>query len=197
MKNKYKITEMDRVKLFGMKNLMLENDLIKLEDSGIDLEHKKTLLGEGVVDVELFELDILKSAKKMADFYVLYYGIENTIRRLINGRLKEKYGADWWDHHVPPTLQGEVEKRIQKERDSVMSMRSDDPLTYTTLGELIEIFKHNWVDFSDTIRSQKALIRVLSQLNQLRGIVAHSCELPEDEIERFEITIKDWFRIQT
>jgi len=187
----------DDVKLFGMHNLMLESELSKLEDAGIQIEHAKTIQKAEVVDVELFENDILQEARKMADFYVLYYSLENSIRRLISERLAEKHGPTWWKGKVPPALQAEVEKKQKEERDTTMSIRSEDPLTYTNFGELIGIFDANWVDFSDTLRSQKAMQQILSQFNKIRNVVAHSCELNEDEITRFKLLVKDWFRIQS
>jgi Swt1-like HEPN len=187
----------DDVKLFGMHNLLLESELNKLEASGVQIEHTKTIQKAEVVDVDLFESDILQEARKMADFYVLYYSLENSIRRLISERLSEKHGPNWWKSRVPSGLQSEVEKKQKEERDTIMSIRSDDPLTYTNFGELIPVFDANWSDFSDTLRSQKAMQQILSQFNKIRNVVAHSCELNEDEITRFQLLVKDWFRIQS
>lgn len=187
----------DNLKLFGMHNLMLESELRKLEESGIQIEHTKSIQKAEVVDVDLFESDILQEARKMADFYVLYYSLENSIRRLISGRLAEKHGGDWWKDKVPKGLQEEVEKKQKEERDTTMSIRSEDPLSYTNFGELISIFDANWTEFSDTLRSQKAMQQILSQFNKIRNVVAHSCELNEDAITRFKLLVKDWFRIQS
>ncbi len=187
----------DRIKLFGMHNLMLESELQRLEESGIKLDHARTVQKSQVVDVELFENDILQEAQKMADFYAIYYALENTIRRLVSERLAERHGAAWWKTKVPEGLRNEVEKKQKEERDTTMSIRSDDPLSYTNFGELISVFDANWADFSDTIRSQKAMQQILSQFNKIRNVVAHSCALNEDEITRFKLLVKDWFRIQT
>jgi energy-converting hydrogenase A subunit M len=187
----------DDVKLFGMNNLMLETELNKLESSGIQIEHSKTIAKAEVVDVELFESDILQEARKMADFYVIYYAVENSIRRLVSERLEEKHGATWFATKVPEAILIEVTKKQKEERDSAMSMRSEDPLTYTNFGELIAIFEVNWADFSDTLRSPKAMKQILSQFNKIRNVVAHSCELNDDEIARFKLLVKDWFRIQS
>lgn len=187
---------LNNLKLFLMKNLMLESDLVRLEKDGIEIGHVQTLKRDDVVDLELFESDIRKQARKMADFYVSYYALENSIRRLIAETLKEKYGPNWWQDKIPKDVQEEVQKKQEREKDSVISLRSDDPLSYTNFGELIIIFEANWNDFSAMIRGKKAMKQILSQLNMLRSIIAHSCELNDDEIIRFELLIKDWMRIQ-
>jgi len=137
----------DDLKLFGMHNLILESNLRKLEDSGIQIEHVKTIKKAEVIDVELFEQDILKEARKMADFYELYYSLENSIRRLIAERLSEKHGTNWWIEKVPEGVQKAVKEKQQDERDTTMSIRSEDPLSYTNFGELISIFDANWDNF--------------------------------------------------
>jgi hypothetical protein len=185
------------IKLFGMQNLLLESELKKLEDSGIQIEHAKTIQQAEIVDVDLFESDIVQEARRMADFYAIYYALENSIRRLISGRLSEKHGATWWKEKVPPGVQAEVEKKQQEERDTSMSIRSEDPLAYTNFGELISVFDANWDDFDDTLRSPKAMRVILGQFNKIRNVVAHSSSLNEDEITRFKLLVKDWFRIQS
>ncbi|SPP63479.1 Swt1 family HEPN domain-containing protein [Nitrospira lenta] len=185
----------DRLRLFGMRNLMLEADLIALEKRGIELGHAKTLKKDNLVDSDLIESDIRQAARRMADFYVLYYSLENTIRRLISGRLLEKHGVDWWEQKVPVGVRTSVADKQKKEKDTPMSIRSDDPLTYTNFGELIDILNANWVDFSDTLRSQKAAQQILTQFNMVRNVIAHSVELNDDEILRFHLLVKDWFRI--
>jgi len=185
------------IKLFGMQNLLLESELRRLEASGIAIDHAKTIQTAEIVDVELFESDILQEARQMADFYAIYYSLENSIRRLISGRLSEKFGANWWKERVPKGIQDEVEKKQKEERDTAMSLRSEDPLSYTNFGELIGIFEANWNVFDDTLRSVKAMRAILSQFNKVRNLVAHSCALNEDEIMRFKLLVKDWFRIQS
>ena len=185
------------IKLFGMQNLLLESELKKLEESGVQIEHTKTIQKAEIVDVDLFESDILQEARRMADFYVFYYALENSIRRLISERLLEKHGLTWWQDKVPEGVRNEVAKKQKEEMDTIMSICSEDPLAYTNFGELISIFDANWKDFSDTLRSQKAMQQILAQFNKIRNTVAHSCELNDDEITRFKLSVKDWFRIQS
>jgi hypothetical protein len=185
----------DQLRIFGMRNLMLEADLAALESQGIEIGHVMTIERDALVDSDLFESDIRHTARRMADFYVLYFSLENTIRRLISGRLQEKHGLDWWEKKVPTGVRAAVADKQKKEKDTAMSIRSDDPLTYSNFGELIDIFNANWADFSDTLRSQKAMQQILTQFNLIRNVIAHSVELNDDEILRFQLLIRDWFRI--
>jgi len=186
----------EQLMLFGMKNLLLEKNLERLEKEGIDIGHMLSLKKDELVDTELFEHEILKKARKMADFYVLYFSLENSVRKLIKDVLSERYGENWWEAKVPQGVKINVIDIQKKEKDSSMSIRSDDPLDYTNFGELIDIFCANWQDFSDILRSQKSVQETLSPLNRIRNIIAHSCELNDDEILRFKLLIKDWLRIQ-
>ena len=177
---------------------MLETDLAKLEQNGIELGHINTVKKNENVDPELFDLDIRKSAKRMADFYIIYYSLENSVRRLVKETLKEQFGNDWWEQGIPQGIKTNVAAIQEDEKDSVMALRStDDPLTYTNFGELIPIIESNWEFFSDKLRSKKALQQIMSQFNKTRNLIAHSCELQPDEVARLELLVKDWQRIQT
>lgn len=153
---------------------------------------KKEELG----DADLFEHKMLSEARKMADFYVLYYSLENSARKLITDVLSEKYGIDWWEKKVPPRIQQNVQEIQKKERDTAMSVRSEDNLSYVNFGELIDIFNANWNDFAEILRSRKAVQDTLSNFSKVRNVVAHSCDLNNDEILRFKLLVKDWLRIQ-
>lgn len=187
----------EQLLIFGMKNQMLERELFKLEESGIELGHIQTIEKDEPVDSELFEFEILKKARKMADFYVLYFSLENSVRKLINDVLTEKYGPEWWEKAVPDGVKKTVKENQDKEKDTPMTIRSEDPLDYTNFGELIDILNSKWDDFSNILRSKKAVQDTLSPLNKIRNAIAHSCELKDDEIMRFKLLIKDWLRIQS
>jgi hypothetical protein len=185
------------LKAFGMQNLMLEEALAKIEESGVSIGHAVTVQRHELVDVELFEVEIVAQARSMSELYILYYSLENSIRRLIAGRLRELHGAGWWAEKVPSGVRDSVSEKQKKERDTPLSIRSDDPLAYTNFGELVDILNANWKDFADTLRSQKAVQSTLIQFNNLRNVIAHSCYLNDDERSRLKLLIKDWFRIQT
>jgi hypothetical protein len=186
----------DQILLFRFRNQMLEGELFKLERSGIPIGYRQNFEKDKLVDTDLFEPEILQKAKKMADFYILYFTLENSVRKLITDVLSEKHGVDWWEKTVPEGIRTNVKTLQRDEKDTPMSIRSEDNLSYTDFGELIAIFDHNWKDFADILRSEKSVRVTLSQFNSVRNVIAHSCELNDDEIQRFKLLIKDWLRIQ-
>jgi hypothetical protein len=188
---------LDQLRIFGMENIFMENALDELEEEGIVIGRALNKKHEDPVDTDMFERDILQNARKMADFYVIYFVLENSARRIITQVLSEKYGKDWWMNAVPQKVRDEVERKKKEELESAMSIRSDDPLSYINFGELIDIFNFKWDDFSDLFRSRRSLQETLSQFNRIRNVIAHSCTLNDDEIQRFRILINDWFRIQS
>jgi hypothetical protein len=46
----------------------------------------------------------------MADFYVLYFSLENSVRKLITDVLSEKHGVEWWEKNVPSGVKDNVKK---------------------------------------------------------------------------------------
>lgn len=52
----------EKLEHFAFKNLMLETELINIEESGIDIQHIDTISQKEIVDLDLFEYDILVSA---------------------------------------------------------------------------------------------------------------------------------------
>lgn len=186
----------DQIKLFGMQNLLLEADLAELEKSGVEIGHSQTIEKKEIVDTEIFEVDIRKQAKQMVDLYYLLFCLENSIRKLIIDRLKEKYSSVWWDIKVPDKVKKNVLRKQNNEKDTPFSERSEEPIYYTDFKDLIEIIEQNWTDFSDTFRSIESVRSTLTTLNVLRRPIAHNSALDKDEILRFKLHIKDWIRIQ-
>jgi hypothetical protein len=110
--------------------------------------------------------------------------------------MEDQLGAAWWNSgKVPAQIMSEVQKRIQREADAGVTRRSADPLDYTTFGELSGIITANWDIFGAIFSSQKAVEKVMSSLNSLRGSIAHCSPLAPDEVLRLRLTLRDWFRL--
>lgn len=187
----------DKIKLFAFSHQMIEQELNAIEKKyginiriGVDTESDR--------DEQYypqFEQSVRNEASAMATHYELFYCLEKSIRTLIMEKLEAEFGANWWDNAVPEKIRMNVQNNIQKELDAGFTLRSTDEIDYTTFGELGEIVRTNWDSFSDTFNSQKAFTKVMTNLNILRGPIAHCSPLAEDEIVRLSLTVKDWFRL--
>jgi hypothetical protein len=185
------------LKEFGMSNQLLEADLDGVEESyGVDLGRRPQTDEWEEKYYPQFDGSIRAEAGQMSCHYRLFYCLERTIRGLICDSLEQAEGPNWWgSQRIPPALQKEISGRIQRELDAGMTLRSDEPIDYTTFGELGEIIKANWDIFGALFSSQRAVERVFSNLNMLRAPIAHCSMLAEDEILRLELSLRDWFRL--
>ncbi len=162
--------------------------------SPLDLRGRLTELQ---VRLAVFEPEIAAESNRMTLFFALNYGLERTIRKMVFEILLKKYGDKWWDR-VPSNVRDKVEKRRKEDRDSPKIIRSIEPLDYTTFPELKTIIEANWEDFRGRFPHgrQKDISGILEDLGYGRILIAHSCELPEEEKARFELRFGDWFRSQ-
>jgi hypothetical protein len=131
----------------------------------------------------------------MSEHYEVFYSLEKSIRSLIVDTLEAADSGSWWSNRVPQKIRTDAEARMQKEIESGMTPRSDEPIDFTNFGELGEIIKTNWDVFGDLFKSPKAVERVMANLNTLRGPIAHCSPLAEDEIVRLRLSVRDWFRL--
>lgn len=145
--------------------------------------------------VAQFSAELRNQADIMAEFYKLFYMLENDIRKLIDDTLSDAHGFDWWSLHSPANVIEEVSKNRQREADYGLTSRSEKELDYATFGQLGDVIKHNWTLFGGIISNQKALNRVMAALNNLRGPIAHCGVLADDEVDRLKLSVKDWFRL--
>ena len=188
----------DLFKLFGISNQLLENDLDRVErELGIDLAraHQKTLEKDQDYYPQI-ERDIRQDASAMSLQYEVFYSLEKSIRRLIADTLDAAKPEGWWTRTcVPEKVKTAAEDRMRKEIDSGVTPRSSAPIDFTTFGELGEIIKSNWDIFGGIFNSPKAVERVMTNLNTLRGPIAHCGILAEDEVVRLRLSVRDWFRL--
>jgi hypothetical protein len=183
---------------FAMSGLLLNEELKAVEKKyNISLGHAPTTAAQSsTLYYPQFEQVVRAEASEMARHYEVFYCLEKAIRKLISETMREAKGEDWWDSGVVPGgIVQSVKELIQKEKDSGITPRSDDPIDYTTFGELSVIITSNWPLFETIFSSRRAVEKVMSSLNTIRGPIAHCCPIAEDEIDRLELAVKDWFRM--
>jgi hypothetical protein len=181
-----------------MSGLLIEQEIRGIEEKfGLDLGHVASNSDNSPVDYyPQFEQSVRSEAGEMARHYELFYCLEKSIRKLISETLQESDGAGWWDSgRIPEAIVNDVNSNIQRETDQGVTRRSDAAIDYTTFGQLSNIITSNWAIFSTIFNSRRAVEKVMSNLNTLRGPIAHCCPLADDEVVRLRLAVKDWFRM--
>ena len=188
----------EKIMLFGLSLPSLERQLDKLEIA-LRVDFQRVESNEvGEKDEQYypqFDQALRQEAADMSRQYELFYCLEKSIRKLVAEALETQYGENWWDTKVPQAIRENAKANIQKEIDSGVTSRSELEIDFTTFGELGEIVRNNWDSFDAIFSSQKAFTKIMTNLNMLRGPIAHCCPLAEDEILRLKLTLRDWFRL--
>jgi len=188
----------DYLRSFGMSGLLICEELRQVEQRfGIELGHMpKSEVGSAVAFYPQFEQAVRLEASEMSEHYEVFYCLEQAVRKLIIETLDEAEGADWWNSaRVSPDIKADVAGLVKKERDNGVTPRSDRMIDYTTFGQLSVIITSNWELFEPILKSKRGVERVMANLNLLRGTIAHCCPMQEDEIDRLQLAVKDWFRM--
>lgn len=185
----------DAIRLFGLNNLLIEAEVQRVErEQKVDLGHIPVEKRPEDEFYAQFSERLRKEADMMQRHYAVFYCLENSIRELIVERLVELEGEGWWDKCVPQVVRENCKKNRDKEVGSGFTPRSDQMIDYSTFGELGEIFKANSVTFGEMFRDIGAVQKILTNLNTLRGPIAHCKPLAADEVVRLYLSMSDWFR---
>lgn len=187
------------LKHFAMTSRLIEHDLDQVEKEhafSLDRGHQDTI-GKDEAYYPQIEQDIRSEAALMAPHYEIFYSLEKTIRRLIADTLSAtSEGPNWWASvRVPQAVRSNAENTQQREIDSGVTPRSDEPIDFCTFGELSDLIKINWDVFASIFSSARAVERVMASLNTLRGPIAHCSLLADDETLRLQLAVRDWFRL--
>jgi hypothetical protein len=143
------------------------------------------------------DFSIRAAAIRMAEFYQLFYILENDIRQFVDEVLTQTYPQGWWDRKVPENVRTYAKSNKDKESKEGLPPRSQNPIDYLTFGHLGEIMKSNWDVFAGLFPNCEIerLEKVISRLNMARGPIAHCGYLPEDEVVRLKLAMRDWYAL--
>ena len=189
----------DELKLFHLNFTLAQAELEQVEARfGVDLGRgDKSDIDRDEANYPQFSFSVRAEAASMAQHYELFYCLENSMRELVASQLFAKHGEKWWDVSVPETVKQNVDRNRVREQEAGVTLRSPEMIDYTTFGELSDIIQANWDVFADSLNNRKAVIKVLSGLNLLRGPIAHCSALAPDEVMRLQLALADWFRLMS
>jgi hypothetical protein len=173
-----------------------------LTEEALDRVGRKTKKSVGLSDekiaqtlsIDLMDDDIVHSAKQMAIVYTATASFENSVRELISGVLAETKGEKWWSE-VAKGIRESAEKRMEEEQKTKWhTQRDQNPINYTTLGNLLAIMRHNWVEFEPYIQDIDWATAIFDAIERSRNVIMHSGSLEKADIERLGIYIRDWIK---
>src|SRR3954454_2562570 len=109
----------DYVRSFGMSGMILTDDLRTIEHQyNIELGHVPPAIKQSALEYyPQFEKEVRQQAASMAQYYELFYCLEQSARKLITETMEEAEGADWWEKKVPQAIREYVNKLMQDELD--------------------------------------------------------------------------------
>ena len=185
---------MSEVYEFAFKGLLTEE---ALDQAGRKTRKSLDLPDELIsktLSLDLMDDDIVHAARQMAIVYTATASFENSVRELISGVLAESKGEQWWSG-VAKGIREPAEKRMEEEQKSKWhTQRGQNPINYTTLGNLLAIMRHNWDEFEPHIHDIDWATAIFDAIERSRNVIMHSGNLEKADIERLGINIRDWIK---
>jgi Swt1-like HEPN len=146
--------------------------------------------------VAQFSIAVRTAARRMARVYELLFCFENSVRELIEDRLKEAYGVEkWWADGVPEDIAGQAERLKAKEKQTPWhGPRGGTLLAFVDFPVLARIITERWEQFEDLLGKPAWVESVFDEVNQSRRAIAHTGVLSQHDAERMELRVRDWLR---
>lgn len=184
----------DSLKKLVFNGILATDSLVALAKEGIDagvVEKKE----ETKIEESDFSPILLSKARNMRDVYEIFFCLENAVRDLIEERLSERNGQNWWDNCVSNKVRKPAEDlRKKEEKNKYHAQRNSSLIGYTMFGNLAQIIVANWDNFSDLFPDQHWVSSRFNDLELSRNIIMHTGILPEIEIGRIRSITRDWIR---
>lgn len=149
------------------------------------------------VSLSLDSLDDVhvENAKAMAFVYTAIAAFESSVRALVIKTLIEKYKEEWWEKGSSNGIRERAQKRMEDEQSAKWhTQRGQDPINYTTFGDLKNIMQNNWDAFEDLIGSLPWASGIFDIIERSRNVIMHSGVLEKEDIERLGVNIRDWVK---
>jgi hypothetical protein len=174
-----------------------------LAEEALDGQGRKSRRLLHIADEEIaraISLDVLDdlhvaTARATAVVYTAIAAFENTVRGLVVKTLIEKHKEGWWEKGVSNGIRERAQTRMEDEQIARWhTQRGQDPINYTTFGDLKNIMQNNWDAFEDLIGSLPWASGIFDVIERSRNVIMHSGNLQREDIERLGVNIRDWVK---
>lgn len=154
-----------------------------------DEDIAKTLSIDALDDVHV------ENAKAMAVVYTAIAAFESGVRALVKKTLIEKHKEEWWEKGFSNGIRERAQKRMEDEQNAKWhAQRGQDPINYTTFGDLKNAMQNNWDAFEDLIGNLAWASGIFDVIERSRNVIMHSGMLENEDIERLGVNIRDWVK---
>lgn len=191
---------LDKIRAFGMTGFQIRDDISNIEKTKIVnlIPRQRAEKVRKLEGYDQFEGSIRSDAASMSEYYEIFFCLEVSIRQLVENILEDAEGVDWWNSdRVSREFRSYVTTIQSDEANTEITTRSDKNIDYLTFGQLGKLITENFDVFNAVLSSKRAVDRIMNQLNLLRNPIAHCGVLADDEKERLELTVRDWFRMRS
>ena len=174
-----------------------------LTEESLDRHGRKPRHVLGMADPEIataISLDSLDdvhvaNARSMAVVYTAIAAFENSVRELVVRTLVDKFKEEWWEKGFSNGIRERAEKRMKDEQSARWhTQRGDDPINYTSFGDLKNTMQNNWGQFEDLIGSLPWAAGIFDVVERSRNVIMHSGSLEREDIDRLGVNIRDWVK---
>jgi len=147
------------------------------------------------LSIDLLDDVLVARARGTAIVYTAIAAFENSVRALVSKTLIERFKEEWWEKGVTQNIRDRAQKRMEDERTAKWhAQRGQDPLNYTTFGDLKNVMQNNWDAFEDLIGSLQWAAGIFDVIERSRNVIMHSGTLEPEDIERLGVNIRDWVK---
>ncbi len=146
--------------------------------------------------LDQFSFAVRVEARRMARVYELLFCFENSVRELIEDRLKEAFEVEtWWTEGIPEDIRRNAERLKDKEQQTPWhGPRGGTLLAFVDFPILARIITEGWEHFEDLLGKTGWVENVFEEMNQSRRAIAHTGVLSQHDAERMELRVRDWLR---
>jgi hypothetical protein len=145
------------------------------------------------LSLEVFDPEYLEPAARMAVVYTAIAAFENSVRRFVLKVLLDSKGEGWWTTCVSEKIRKAAEIRHEDEQKTKWhGTRGTDLLSYTELGQLVNIMQQNWSEFEPYVQRIDWATSIFNGIERSRNVIMHSGTLDIEDVERVGILIRDW-----
>lgn len=190
------MAEADHVQAFLFRAATTNGRVDEMVEHGELLEPTAPTAVAVPTPIDDFSFAIRLEARRMAAVYQLLFCFENSVRELIEDRLKEAYTVEtWWTEGVPEHIRKNAEKLKAKEKQTPWhGPRGGTMLAFVDFPILANIVIEAWEHFEDLLGKPEWVTNLFDEMNQSRRAVAHTGVLTQYDVERMELRVNDWLR---